>query len=97
MNIPTTIGVTQEDIDRGQRCDSHFCPIAMAVIRHITPDVIVDVTYRVDLSWLGDNYEEYDVSIPLPHPVQYFIGRFDAGHRVLPFDFQLDLPVEVLA
>jgi len=74
------IEVSQDDIDRGHRCDSAFCPVARAIRRHTGRVVLVtDVRFeRPDGGRL----------VP-PHDVYLFVIAYDAGRPVAPFGFEL--------
>ena len=91
MNPDTTktINVTQQDIDKGAPCDSESCPIALAVLRATEsdggafgPEVAVG-PLRVEIGALGE--------FRLPPVATKFRRRFDAGERVEPFSFEIEL------
>jgi len=78
-----TIRVTADHIARGKRSDALYCPLALAAqdAGLTEPHVASCALY-----W-GGGY-----GIVLPLFVQDFIGWFDRGDAVAPFEFDLDLP-----
>lgn len=79
----TTIHVTQEDIENGERNRASRCPVAIA-IKRATGNASVYVG-TLDMS-IG---EFLDMS--LPRKLVKFIGRFDSGKAVHPFTFTIDI------
>jgi hypothetical protein len=80
------IRVSRECIKDGQKDDMCYCPIGLAIRRrHGFTDVRVD---RQAIYFVRGEQEYVRV---LPHDAQQFILRFDAGHRVEPFTFDLEL------
>lgn len=83
------IKVTQEDIDLGKPRSYQYCPVALAVVRACNRAVeyvsvgfgVVDV-YLLPREHLMARY---------PAEVNTFIGNFDRGATVAPFEFELPL------
>lgn len=94
------ISLTQRHINKGRRKGCHTCPIALAVIealgrRRGTRSVHVE-TLRVRIRKGPEPWHW----IALPERVKWFIYRFDAvlvpRKEFQPFEFDLDIPEEVL-
>lgn len=69
------IEVTQEHIDKGTPCTASDCPVALAIGHNC----------RVYIHSVTINGLKYSI----PENVTDFIDRFDAGHSVQPFTFEL--------
>jgi hypothetical protein len=82
------IEVTEDDILNGKKGSGCFCPIARAVKRKLIPATYVRVT-KHDL--VTDYSEIFPASASLPNTAQSFIQAFDAGHKVEPFDFEIEV------
>ena len=81
------ICVTQEDIANGIPLDSGHCPIALAVLRAcpaLNPDDIAVDQFEVEIGEFG--------RVPLPDICNDFVSTFDDGRKVVPIEFDLDLP-----
>lgn len=78
------IEVTQEDIDHGIKGDCDLCPIARAVHRHIP-------TARVGITVIRLNRMSFSC-IDLPEEARNFIHLFDHGMKVIPFEFEVEVP-----
>lgn len=77
------ITVTQSDIDWGIKGSCRFCPVARALMRRF-PKSIISV---------GPSHMIIDQLILItPYEVGRWIRNFDVGHRVLPFEFDLEIP-----
>ena len=82
------VEVTQEDIDRGEPVEALCCPVAHALRRAGAPHPMVlrgnclldSESNRPDRRW-----------IELPEEVARFVMRFDNGHDVAPFAFDLEV------
>jgi hypothetical protein len=87
-----TISVSADDIARGLPELSDACPIWHAARR--TPLRVVHVfSDRVSV-----RYERGHLcQVRLPQEARWFVGNFDTGHDVKPFEFDLDVPDELLA
>ena len=77
--------VTAEDIAKGERYSANRCPVALALNR-LVPDSSVGYGGDGYKAWIGDGWAS---SKPLPPIAQNFVGRFDQGLPVEPFDFTL--------
>jgi hypothetical protein len=87
------ISVTAEDIAQGVRRSCHLCPVAIAarrvVLNHGSEAVIEVGAYTLICL---DNKTDIPIAVgPLPFEVVRQIRRFDYGHKIEPFDFELDL------
>lgn len=80
------IEVTQEDIERGKRCDGLICPISQAVKRATGNTVCVSQNYFFLLS-RASSMDDFK----LPQPAIDFIAAFDAGQPVEPFSFEVEV------
>src|SRR5690242_13482648 len=89
-----TIDVTQEDIDRGNRANCRFCPIAMAIDRLVKPGVEAWIDPWSMAIFQGDKLVA-DFLV-LSQSMSDFIGLYDAGHYVPPSRFSFELPEECL-
>ena len=88
----TTLTITQEDIDKGEREESDACPIALALRRETGKDyeVLGDEIVLYDPDTCG-RLEQYDLS----QKAQDFIITYDDGFPVLPTTFDpLIIPKE---
>jgi hypothetical protein len=82
------VNVTQNHIDRGKRCNSERCPVALSILE-VLPEVsyvAVDERIYVELSDSGD-YIKADT----PDEVCSFARAFDKGKLVKPFSFEVEL------
>lgn len=87
-----TIQVTQDDIDKGVKNNTKFCPIARAMVRTLGLDGVDDifVGYTVaEVQYATDGPLEY-LECPLPTEAKDFIEQFDTDHTVEPFEFEVD-------
>jgi len=91
------IKVTQTDIDNGTRESYSNCPIALAIARHAIesplkfPFTVLGVIVennKIKLSGFRQTY-----SLPMAeHSIEReFIGDFDDGFTMKPFEFEMDL------
>ena len=79
---PMKVRVTARDIKRGMKGDIDNCPIALALRRHKgMEDAEVGGLASVRRLAVGS----------LPLEAVKFVGDFDAGKRVKPFEFELKL------
>ena len=82
MSNTVTVRVTVSDIKHGCRKNTCRCPVAVATARAMrVPGVVVR---SATVSQGGRRYS-------LPMKVRRFVSDFDAGIKVAPFEFQLDL------
>ena len=89
-----TIFVTDDDIEKGIRCNAGWCPIARAARRAFDA---AQVPYNQGLSVsqaiypLGygplDKYPRFS----LPSYAKSFVYWFDQGHDVMPFSFEIEV------
>lgn len=85
------IQVTEEDIAKGERCSSAFCPIARAVKRVLGKDCAVgSATMTVFTPVKHEDFSAADF-YELPPEARDFIRRFDSfdDEAVTPFEFEL--------
>ena len=75
------VTITQEDIDQGERRNSHYCPIALA-LRRITG------SYRVRVGYWASVDEVY---YKLSERASNWIVNFDEQRAVGPTVFRLTL------
>jgi hypothetical protein len=82
------INVTQQHIDRGKRCNSERCPVALSILEVLpeTSYVSVDVRIYVEPS---DTYDY--IAAESPDEVCRFTSAFDDGKPVSPFSFEVEL------
>jgi len=75
-----TFQVTKEHIAVGQKNNTCFCPVALAIREKITNCY---VTVNNFTAILGEDY------YTLPKPVSDFIEKFDNNLEVSPLEFEL--------
>lgn len=80
------VEVTAEDIHYGATGSPDCCPVALALRRHCGRASVG--TTAVSLFPPDADVQQ----VGLPADVQDFILQFDAGQKVEPFAFDLDLP-----
>lgn len=87
------IQITKECIRKGQRKDCKRCPIARAIIKKF-PNLLINVHGDyVNFASSG----KFSVRVELPAIAQKFIKEFDFHYGGEPFEFEIDVPDEVLA
>lgn len=76
------ITVTQEHIDKGDRCRASSCPLALA-LRETTgqPWIVSSMSAGT----------EYGHCRPLPQEARHFVVNYDHGALVKPFAFDFDI------
>lgn len=77
------VTVTERDIQKGKRCESGGCPIALAILRVHDEALVLVSTTTVFISG-----KEYD----LPPVARRFVRDFDCCRPVTPFEFDLEKP-----
>lgn len=82
------IEVTRENIADGRSFDCDYCPIALAIARHVRSN------YRVSVGGMSCMIGTFSTDLPLS--ATEFVTRFDGGCRVLPFTFTVDIPERYL-
>lgn len=75
------VNVTDDDIKKGIRGSSCYCPVALAIKRELKITQVVGVTTRFVYTT--------DSSCKLPEYVGDFIRNFDIGYNVDPIKFRL--------
>lgn len=80
-----TITVTQDDIEKGEATNCHYCPIAIAAKRAFKA-YSVSCAVRLLIYTDETSYKKYK----LPDEALNFIGDFDNGKGVEPFEFEID-------
>lgn len=84
------IEVSEADIKNGTRNDSVCCPVALACRRHGLNCTQVGIS-RV--FYMPEGYHGFiPHGVLLPYHVTLIITRYDQGHDIEPFSF--DIPVE---
>jgi hypothetical protein len=86
--VELTITVTQEDIDKGEKCASIDCPVALAAARAFGRKVAVGGI------GIYNPYTVDDMFCRLPPWVTQWIGEFDFGPRevMTPIEFTVTVP-----
>lgn len=87
--MKTTIRVTESLIEKGKIRDARYCPIALAVKKHIREEYGVRA-YSQGLQ-IG-SYFQY----MWPDKISQWIGRLDEEWTVKPFQFTIDIPDQYL-
>jgi len=91
------VDVTAEDIAQGRPTSSESCAIALATRRAINTDRAayfgVGSSAVVVVAKVGGHSERY--VILLPDKATRFVLRFDAGERIEPFSFEIEIPSEL--
>ena len=95
------VEVTQVDIDEGCRKISGSCPVALALAR-ASKAKFVNVYARCNLNtghyrWIAEGIFRIHFIVALPDVVGAFVGAFDEGKPVSPFEFTLEMPVGAVA
>jgi hypothetical protein len=89
------VQVTQDHIDRGQRCQALCCPVALAVSDAF--GALSSASTAFITTQLSRDGEVQAVVFNSPKSVRDFILRYDGGGNVEPFCFPLDVcsPLDV--
>ncbi len=90
-----TIDVTLDDIKMGG-CSKNTCPVARGLLRVVKQGSYVDVDYGHISVFHRDRIAEV-AHIETPPMAKEFIASYDARHHVVPFSFDMDLPIESIA
>ena len=92
MTKKLKLEVTADDIAKGFKKDSAFCPIARAVKREFptwqeveVSDDGIKVLDDMNTNWLTGKEKSID----------FFIRAFDSGHQVYPFTVEITFEEEV--
>jgi len=83
------IHVKQEHINCGTKESKSRCPIALALSKQLSEDWVYVYRYTVDIGFMKE-------TLNLPQSAQKFIGRFDKGKIVKPFNFNLKYNKEIV-
>lgn len=86
--MKVTVDVTRNHIQRGTRSNCGYCPIALAIKEIIKGPYDFSVR-AASICFTKRSYQ-------LPESAQNFICDFDAGWKVIPFSFELDIGEEYL-
>lgn len=78
------VSVTQDHIDRGLRHSAGFCPIALAMNEQHGPGHLVATCES-----LFTNEDGVVAWLKMPSEADDFIGKFDTGEPVQPFEFEV--------
>ena len=89
MKIKIRVNVTADHIRHGQRNDSFYCPIALALGQCGLGRVSVD---KVSFEFLGSGFHTF-----LPIKARRFVKNFDKSSRVKPFTFSFLFQSEKLS
>lgn len=81
------ISVTQEDIDRGERSDPYYCPVARATQRATGRHAGVDEHTIFGRIENGTN----SMFAELPPEAKEFVEDFDMRRPVEPFSFEVSI------
>jgi hypothetical protein len=84
--VKTTIRVTSQHIEHGEKGCAHKCALALA-FQQAGYDAMV-AGHIVEI-YLGLTEP---IEIRLPKTAWYFIAAFDSDRPVNPFEFEIDLP-----
>lgn len=85
--LKLTIKVGQRHIDKGRKCISHSCPIALAIAEHLKDATYVSVSDET----IFINYHGHEATYQTPIIAANFIKDFDASEKVEPFEFELEV------
>lgn len=97
QSVKTKIAVTADHIKRGVAREYCGCPIALAINEKIEKSgYIAIVANRVRFKHTIIHDKEILFSETIPRVASDFIGNFDSGRPVEPFEFEVDLPEEFL-
>lgn len=81
------ISVTSSHIEQGERWDAGSCPIALALRAAVVGiDVSVAPTY---VAIFDESCDEFLADLPLPPDAIKARQRFDNGHPLAPFTFEM--------
>ena len=87
---PTLVRVTAGHIEAGRVADCRLCPVARAVKDAIgMPGAVVDAYASSIIVWPAEVDALAVRRAHTPFEVREFIGRFDNGLPVAPFEFEL--------
>lgn len=78
-----TIEVTEEDIKNGKPMSSCLCPLALAISRCAQVPRVFVFCRQFEINWHKSD---------LPSSAWHFYYDFDAGRKVKPFKFELQIP-----
>ena len=84
-----TVCVTKDDIQNGVANDAEACPVGRALSRHNFSSVEVGAV-EGEVSFYDQNRDEA-VERRLPPKAAKFIAAFDAGKKVKPFKFHINV------
>jgi hypothetical protein len=89
--VSTTVRVTSEHIQQGERNNPMACPIALAIIEQQWPTAEVDVfdghAYASDPDFTAIRADY--LTADMPDEADDFVNAFDKGEPVRPFEFSL--------
>jgi hypothetical protein len=83
------IEVTQDDINKGERGNARFCPIARACSR------IIPNSSKPSIAggrWNYVNVNNIERRFNVPDFVNDFINDYDLNNPVTPIEFDIDIP-----
>jgi alpha-ketoglutarate-dependent taurine dioxygenase len=86
------IQVTDQDIAHGLAGDCEECPIALAIYRALSATAGI----RVGTGGVTLYRDHANAMVALPAAASRFISRFDHDDLVEPFEFDLDVPDELV-
>ena len=85
------ITVEQFYIDAGVKGDCARCPIALAILGQAALPVSVWPDFGLGVDQPYFNSRLNGTRYPLPPEANEFAVKFDAGEKVSPFSFEIDL------
>lgn len=86
-----TVKVTQEAIDKGEKCKAEVCAIAVSF------DLVPFITVSVNKLQIEFMCEEGWFYVRNPEFLRKWIVAFDEGHKVEPFEFDVEIPTYFLS
>lgn len=91
------VEVTKRDIDKGQVSNAMYCPVALALRRALP------YAHRINMIIVGPDYAELyhwrngHRVIQLGRVAATAISEFDHHRPIEPFEFEIDVPREILS
>ena len=94
MNKSVTVSKT--DIRLGKRNQCRKCPVAIALCRHVKPNVVVSIGHALGF-WINGYEHGRLVEAEMPEEVLDWVYRYDNNHHVEPMTFNVNIPDEAAA
>lgn len=93
------VNVTQDDIDKSERCNSYRCAVARACLRAVPDADLVSVEPcsktlcpDIRIRFHCPGWPQGNFTVDAPISVANFVDNYDGGKSVRPFSFTLDIP-----